>query len=224
MGLFGTVQGGPDLDEESGKVSTWNGVRSLTDALERLGGFAVLRAEVGELGHPTEAAAAEPALAELAAFRATEGPVGELVRMVVTGTGEELGRFDASLGGPYVLTGSGPQHVSFDERGLFVVPAAERQPELFRAMRVEQRLLAEPRRGGTPVEYTDLDTGRRFEGRSPVEVRDYHPGGGFDASYPGRMHVETQPFGVDHFAGQVATLEALFRASARTGNPVHWSS
>lgn len=229
MGLFGTVRCGcvaadrcphPDRDEESGKVSTWNGVSGFTKALERAGRFPVLLAEIGQLSRPTEAAVAEGALAELAAFRATDGLVGELVLMLDTDSGAELGRFDASLGGPYVLAGSGPQHVSYDERGLFVVPAAEQEPELFRAMRVEQRLLAEPAR----VEYVDLDTGRRFEGRTSVEVRHYHPGGGFDVSHPRRMHVERRPFGVDHFAGLVATLESLFRASVRTGNPVHWSA
>jgi hypothetical protein len=232
MGLFGSVRCScdtgdcphPDSDLASGKVSTWNGVSGFTNALERAGRFPVLLAEVGQLSRPTEAAAAGQALAELAAFRATDGDVGELILMVDTDSGAELGRFDASLCGPYVLAGSGPQHVSFDDRGLFVVPAAEQKPELFRAMRVEQRLLAEPARGATPVEYVDLDSGRRFECRTPVEVRDYHPGGGFDVSHPRRLQVERRPFGVDHFAGLIATLESLFRASVRTGNPVHWSA
>lgn len=207
----------PGLTEVAGKVSTWNGVQAFAEALKRIGPdrFPVLLAGTGRSTGPGPAARA---LVELAAFRAVGGVIGELVLMVETGTGAELGRFDASLGGPYVLAGSGPEHVSYDERGLFVVPAAEQRPELFRAMRVEQRA------GAARAEYVDLDTGRRFEGRTPVEVRHYHPGGGFDVHHPARLHVERRPFGVERFAGQVATLESLFEASVRTGNPVRWSA
>ena len=136
---------------------------------------------------------------------------------------------------------------------MFIVTRTEPHQELFRAVRLEQRIepaqeLAEGGPGpvavrtGTsigpghpansePVEFVNLDTGGRFTctlgvgGRRVAwpDGREHDELGRHRVVYPRRLHVQRRPRAAADYEYILEPLEAVFAAAVATGNPVRWS-
>lgn len=218
-------------------VSNWSGYRAFQQALGRAGWarFPTLKAELPEVnGGSTSAAAAALALEELAWFR-EHADLGHNWFLVDGETGETLHEYIAAYEGKFVLGGRSGMDVGIDPEGLFIVSRTEPPRELFRALRLEQRLLDPAREaaGGDPgpVELVDLDTGRRLECEMAVsgnqvpwpDGRMQDDEGRLRFSYPRRLQVERRAISPSTFDYVLQPLEEVFRAAVATGNPVHWT-
>jgi hypothetical protein len=181
----------------------------------------------------TGAATASRALDELADLR-RRPELGRTWYLVDEETDEPIAAHTANDGGTIVWDGGARLAIGIDPRGLFVVSAEPPARELFRAMRVEQRLAAVaagPSSGGAgPVELVDLDSGARVSCSTPVPGRSIpwpdgrmvDDRGRVRTSYPRRMRVEPRTVTPATFDGIVSALESILRAAIETGNPVRW--
>lgn len=117
---------------------------------------------------------------------------------------------------------------------MFIVSRGEPGRELFRAMRLEQRLEPTRERNGDgtgPVEFVNLDTGERSACTTAVagrvvpwpDGRIQNERGKLRLSYPRRLHVEQRVITPAAFESPVGALEEIFRAAVATGNPVRWT-
>jgi hypothetical protein len=120
-----------------------------------------------------------------------------------------------------------------DKQGLFIVTGDEPHRELFRSMRLEQRLLqpesTESHQHGE-VEYVDLDTGRRFVCTSETAGKEIPwPDGRMEDDrgrvrfeYPRYMHLEERKLDASDYSYILDPLTRIFQAAVETGNPVRW--
>jgi hypothetical protein len=232
-----TACGHEDMAAARVRVSNWSGYRAFQQALGQAGWgrFPTLREELPNANQgSTDAAAARRALEELAAFRAHDD-LGHDWFLVDGNTGEVVHRYIAVYDGKLIFGGASGVDVGFDDRGLFVVTRTQPPRELFRAMRLEQRLLDPSREaaggGPGPVELVDLDTGRRME--CPVAVADRQipwpdgrmldDDGRIRSTYPRRLQVERRAITAAEFEYVLRPLEEVFQAAVATGNPVRWT-
>jgi hypothetical protein len=81
---------------------------------------------------------------ELAAFRELTG-LGNNWFLVDTGTGAVLADYAATPDGTFILDGGAGINIGVDPRGLFVVARTDPPRELFRALRLEQRVTPQER-------------------------------------------------------------------------------
>ena len=216
-------------------LANWPGYMDFLDALDEIGTTRVptLLAELPvESGALTQSDSAAKMLAELEAFRAMD--VVDTKIFVVNGeTGERLYWYVPEHGGVFIWDGQNGHNIGVDEEGLFIADAWEHSRIIFRARRMEQILL-EPelieQTGYGRVAYTDLDSGRRVEARTPIpgkelpwpdgRMRNYE--GRFRLEYPRILQAEEQSVSPAFFALVVDQLEAILRASVEMGNPVRW--
>jgi hypothetical protein len=228
--------GHEDMVYEHVRVAGWDAYRVFREALGRAGWarYPTLHDELPELnGGTTGAAAAERALHELADLR-RRPELGRTWYLVDEETDEPIAAHTASDGGTIVWDNRSRIAIGIDPRGLFVVSAQPPARELFRAMRVEQRLAivgagSAPGSDG-PVELVDLDSGARVSCSTPVPGRSIpwpdgrmvDDRGRARTSYPRRMRVEPRTVTPGTFDDIVGALERIFRAAIATGNPVRW--
>jgi hypothetical protein len=229
----------PDMVFAHARVAGWDAYRVFREALGRVGWarYPTLRDELPELnGGTTEAAAAVAALDELADLR-RRPELGRTWYLVDEDTDEPIAAHTASDGGTIVWDGGSRLAIGIDPRGLFVVSAEPPARELFRAMRVEQRLAAVGAAAPSgaaasegPVELVDLDSGARVSCSTPVPGRSIpwpdgrmvDDRGRVRTSYPRRMRVEPRTVTPATFDDIVSALEGVFRAAIITGNAVRW--
>jgi hypothetical protein len=224
-----------DMSVARVRVSNWSGYRAFQQALGHAGWerFPILRAELPNANYgSTSATASALALDELAGFR--ERPdLGHDWFLVDGDTGEVLHRYIAAYDGKVLYGGAAGVDIGFDERGLFVITRTQPARELFRAMRVEQRLLDPDREttvGPGPVEFIDLDSGRRLETTAALSGRQipwrdkmHNEEGKLRSSYPRHLQVERRTITAADFEFVLQPLEEVFRAAVATGNPVRWT-
>jgi hypothetical protein len=215
------------------RVSNWHGYRAFEDVLMELGReqFPVLEAELPEgNGGTTDASAAGPMLAELARFRALYR--SEVTVLVDEARGDVLQSYARSRGGLFYLGGRSGVDIGLDDRGMFVVNRSEAREELFRAMRVEQRVLDQSSTNGQPslVAMVDRDSGARFECSLAVSGRQIpwpdgrtrNDEGKLRWEYPLHLRVETRQVSAEWFAYILEPLEQILTLAVSSGNPVRW--
>ena len=217
-------------------VSNWADYRAFLNALESAGAerFPTLLRElppedtVGVM--LSEAAAAT--LSELDAFAALE-QVGSNIFVVDADTGDKLYAYVPEYEGIFIWDGRHGHNVGVDAEGLFIVDIWELLRVVFRARRVEQRLL-EPAltesTGDGLIEYIDLDTGRRIECKTAIPGKEIpwpdgrmrNDEGRFRLDYPRHIGVEERPLTPTDFETITAALRQVMQAAVTTGNPVRW--
>src|SRR4029453_19048216 len=154
-----------DMEAASVRVSNWDGYRAFQAALAQAGWerFPTLHQELPKVnGGTTTPAAAARALEELAAFR-QHTDLGHNWSLVDTDTGEPVARYLAAYDGKLVLGSREGLDIGLDPRGGFMLSHHHPARELFRAMRLGQRLepTQEPAGYGIgPVEFVNLDSGQ----------------------------------------------------------------
>lgn len=245
----------PNMEYCSVRVSNWWGYRAFQGALERAGWehFPTLRDELPEgNGGSMSSLSAAKVLDELDYFR-RNAEIGKNIFLVDSETGEWVQEYSAASGGIFVWNDPSQVNIGFDERGLFIVTSSKdalravvdathhvTQPEqdapgadLFRAMRLEQRLL-EPGKtessGAGRVEFINLDNGTRFVCTTEVsgkqipwpDGRMQNDDGRVRTQYPRYLHVEERPLSTEHFSHILDALTEVCRASVETGNAVLW--
>jgi hypothetical protein len=225
----------PGMEYASIYLSNWPGYMDFIDALDKLGAdrFPTLTAELpGEDGGLISAASAAIALQELAAFRRLEA-VDTKMFVVNAETHERLYSHVPEHGGVFIWDGRNGFNLGVDRHGLFIMDAWENGRVVFRAWRMEQTLL-EPdlveQTGSGRVVYTDVDSGKRFECRTPIPGKEIpwpdgemrNAEGRFRLEYPRLLQAEEQPLNAAYFDFIVEPLETIFRAAVETGNPVRW--
>jgi hypothetical protein len=195
------------------RVANWGGLRAFEAALDRVGRehFPTVLAEVPYVnGGHTDPPAAARALDELAHFR-RQADVGTNVLLLDSETGHILADYDAAWDGNlFILGGDSGLDVGLDPGGMFVVSRTGAHPEVFRAMRMQQRAVP----GEELVELVNVDSGQRL--RLPAIGRLE------GAEFPASMHVETMSRTPGDYAYILEPLEAVFTAAVATGNPVRW--
>jgi hypothetical protein len=202
-------------------IANWKGYRAFLDALESLGWehFPTLQAELpGSNDSLTAPDAALRAIKELEYFR-EYGNGAAKAFLVDSERSVDVGTSSSILGGALTLDSQTGFDVGFDADGFFVRDRWEMNRELFRAMRVEQRLLHPEL---LKVEYIDRDTGRTFVCGTPfgkiVTGED-----GLQRMFLQQMHVEYRTVGADYFAYILNPLTQIFEAAIQMRNPVRWS-
>jgi hypothetical protein len=214
-------------------VSNWHDYNAFIRALENAGAehFPVLLRELPETNDGlTSAESAAEALRELDYFR-TLDKVDQNIFMVNGETGERLYAYVPEHGGIFVWDGRHGHNIGLDRDGVFIEDAWELSRVVFRARRLEQ-LVTEPTEPDTDprVVFTDLDSERRFECKTPIPGKEIpwpdgrmrNDEGGFRLEYPRLLNVETQALPASYFASITDSLVEVFSASVTTGNPVRW--
>ena len=226
----------PGMDYARRYVASWVDYRRFLSVLETAGAGqfpALLSALPAEDSGITPAHVAAAALTELAIFRALD-VVGSNRFVVNTETGDPLYAYVPEHRGIFIWDGHNGHNIGVDADGLFIEDAWELSRTIFRAQRVEQRLLdaAKVERSGSgEVVYTDLDSGRRLICKTPIPGKEIpwddgrmrNDEGRFRLEYPRFIHVEARPLHATDFEATVEPLSQVFRAAQETGNPVRWT-
>lgn len=226
----------PGMLYEVAYVASWHGYREFLTALESLGWdhFPALEAGLPISNAGTmPAQAAANALAELDYFN-VQGNVSRNLFVINGETRERLFSYVPEHHGVFIWDGDNGHNIGLERDGFFIEDAWEMSRIVFRAPRMEQLLLepdATEANGSGRVQYTDPDSGRRFECKTPIPGREIpwddgrmrNDEGRFRLEYPRLLEVEEQPLTADYFAYIVEPLTKLFKAAVDTGNPVRWS-
>jgi hypothetical protein len=207
------------------RISNWAGYRTFQGALARLGwnNFPALERELpnSNQGH-TPPAASQECLRELQVF-ASLLPRLEVTVLEDAASGAALREYVPAYGGAFLFTKDWT--IGFDTRGFFVraYGAAE---DNFRAMQFEQVPLRGD--GGLPIGalYRNLITGAQAIGPLIASGRGVPLSGegrdGGRSYHPQVLRVSQRPASAEQYGSVVRSLEIVFRASVKTGNPVYW--
>jgi hypothetical protein len=223
------------MHDEWVHVSSWWGISSFEQALERAGSerFPTLLAELpsanGGAMHPEAAARV---LEELAVF-GSRSQVGHSWYLVNGDTGNVLYEYLDGSDGRFFRGGRSGVDLGVDPHGFFVASRSDPPRELFRAMRFEQRPMDpagfDAYRRPT-VEFVDSDSGQRFTSPAAVTVTVPWPDGRagdedgrVNQHAPRRLEVEKRPVTPDDYRDEVEALERICRSAVATGNPVVWA-
>ena len=214
----------PYMDLLSTYIADWNDYRAFMDALEQLGGehFPTLHQYLPSENHGTlPADAAVHALEELNFFKSKNGVSKTF--LVNTDTKDIILATSESEQGMFSWDGRTGLRLGYDEQGFFIRDVWDLNRELFRAMRVEQQPLAsEELDRADQFEFTDLDTGKKFDSTTPVRVFK-RAEFATTQEYPQHMHVEQRMVDVNYFAYILEPLTHILTVAVETGNPVRWS-
>jgi hypothetical protein len=208
-------------------VITWGAYRSFQQALEAAGWehFPTLKAEMPVKDHRSTSANAASEMLEELLFFSTKADLGQTTVLLDTDTGEELQEYIAAYGGQFHIGQSG-ENFGVDEEGFFIRrDLREGAKEVFRAMRVEQKIPDsnfEGVRNQSLVEFINLDSGLQYACGEPMVKISHWPDGRFRLEYPARMHVIKQKRVALEFEAVVNSLRAIFEAAVKIGNPIYW--
>jgi len=214
----------PYMDYSTTYIADWNEYRAFVDALEQIGWehFPTLHQQLPAENHgitPSEMAAL--ALQELNFFKSQNGVTKTF--LVNSETKEIILSTSQSGQGMFSWDGRTGFRLGFDEQGFFIHDVWDLNRELFRAMRLEQQLLAsEELDRPDQYEFTDLETGKKFVSPSPVRVFK-RAEFGTTQEYPRLMHIEQRVVDVNYFAYILDPLTQILTVAVETGNPVRWS-
>ncbi|GAA2605281.1 hypothetical protein SMC26_11100 [Actinomadura fulvescens] len=201
-----------DMELVSVRVSNWGGYRIFQEALRSAGceHFPVLCAELPDgNGGSLPPDLARTALAELDFFR-HRAELGEETRLVDEESGKTLATYVAGYEGVFTWDGSTRHQAGVDPRGFFVRGLEEPHEEEFRSLRFTQEQVGERR-----VRFSDGERTVTLTLSGPVRADS-------EGRYPRRLQVVSAPVTAADFAYILEPLEAVFRASIETGNPVQW--
>jgi len=215
-------------------VISWGRYRSFQQALEAAGWehFPTLKAEMPVNGQRLTPAHVAPKMLEELLFFSTKADHGQTTVLLDTDTGEELQEYIADYGGQFHVGQSG-ENFGVDEEGFFIRrDLDEGAKEVFRAMRIEQKIPDsnfEGMRSQSMVEFINLDSGLRYACAEPMikigrwpDGRLQNDAGEIRWEYPARMHVIKRKKESSEFEDVVNSLRAIFEAAVKIGNPIYW--
>jgi hypothetical protein len=218
-------------------VSNWEGYNAFLTALDTVGEehFPTLVAELpGAEGGLTMPDAAAKALRELEFFRAQDD-VGKNMFVVNGETGEKLFARVPEHENVFIWDGRNGLNIGLDDEGLFIEDSWELSRIVFRARHIEQILLdpdVTDMGGDGRVTLVDVDSGRRFDCKTPIpgkeipwpdgRIRDDE--GRFRLEYPRLINVEEHTLKGSDFESILRPLTMVLEASVTTGNPVRWDT
>lgn len=200
-------------------IASWKGFRTFGDVLDSLREqFPVLHQQFpdGDDGLTSPQQAAQM-LAEIARFEQLP-TVDQQAILVDTERKDDVSMGSNVLGGVLAMDRVSGYDLGFDERGFFIRDRWEFNRELFRAMRVEQRLLHPETQH---IEYVDLDSGRTFACNVPfgnIIVGD----DGIQRMFLTHFHIELRPTPPQRFAYILEPLKTALQASVDLQQPIHW--
>jgi len=197
-------------------VIQWSAYRSFQQALEAAGWehFPTLRAEMPINGQRITAANAAPQMLDELFFFSTKADLGQTTVLLDSDTDEELQEYVAAWGGQFHVGRSG-EDLGVDEEGFFIRRSDKGGNEVFRAMRIEQKIL------DSSVEFINLDSGLRYICGEPM-IKVNWSDGRLQCGYPARMHVIKRKRNALEFEAVVNSLRAIFEAADKIGNPICW--
>jgi hypothetical protein len=225
----------PGMIQGAVYISSWPDYAALLLAFEAVGwdDFPQLDSEMPSQEPSVTPAAAVPAMREeLARFRALP-TVGEKIFVIDAETGDRMYARIPEHGNTFIWDGESGLNIGVDHDGIFFTDAWDGDKVLFRSHHLEQELL-EPeltdQRLPGRVLYTDIETGRTFECKTPI------PGGEipwpdgrmrddeerFRLHYPRQVAMQIQPVTPEYFAPLLDQIDAILQISEATGNPVRW--
>lgn len=201
-------------------ITSWNGYQAFTDALEAMDRvqFRTLLKHLpdGEDGISTPDDC-RVMLGELDQFVLLQSEIRHAVLMD-SERGDVISMGSHTLKGKLAMNPTTGLDIGFDEQGFFIRDRWEMNRVLFRAMRLEQRLLHPE---ASQVDYVDLDSDRVFRCNTPfgkVMTGD----DGLPRMVYARLHIDLVPSAENRFAYVIEPLRRVFEASIETGNPVRW--
>jgi hypothetical protein len=217
-----------------GDVINWINYRSFQQTLETIGWehFPTLRAEMPLNDQKLTSANEAPKMLEELIFFSTEANLGRTTVLVDTDTGEELQEYVAAYGGEFHV-GQNGENLGVDDEGFFIRRTLGDGPkEVFRAMRIEQKIPDPYSAAATSrpmVEFINVDSGLRYSSCEPIVKIAHWPDGRLQNDegqirliYPARLHVMTRKREVSDFEHVLQPLRDVFEAAIKTGNPIYW--
>lgn len=225
----------PGMIQSAVYIASWPDYAALLLALEAVGwdNFPNLDAQLPNQEPSLTPAAFVPAMrAELARVRALS-TMGEKIFVIDAETGDRLYAHVPEHGNTFIWDGENGLNIGVDHDGIFITDGWDGDKVVFRARQLQQELLepelTEQRLPGR-VRYTDVETGRTFECKTPI------PGGEipwpdgrmrddeerFRLSYPRQIAMQSQALTPDYFAPLLEQIDTILQASEATGNPVRW--
>jgi len=210
----------PRMEQRREFIASWRSYRQFVEALEQLGeeAFPLLYEQLpqGQDGI-TAPELAQPMLEELALFEARQSDLRQVV-LFDDERGQVISMGSDVLRGALALDRLTGYDLGFDEQGFFIRDRLEYDRLLFRARRVEQRLLHPD---SLEVEYVDLDGEQRLRCRAafgPLAVDE----AGIPRMALQRFSVQEQAMAQGRFAYIVEPLRRILQAAQETGHPVRW--
>lgn len=205
------------------QVSNWWGYRHFLESVEKIGWdrFPVLYEYLPNGNTGTLPAQHAPqALVEIELFREIAF-FGIHHLLVKSDTGEKLYEM------PGTFIWSKDVSIGYDENGVYFLNG-ETDAEVFRAKRLEQRILYETmpmdenERSEIAVEFYDPDTEARFRCMTTISGAATVSDGEMKFDNPRLLHVEARPHTAADFEYILHPLKLLCEAAVETGNPVVW--
>lgn len=202
-------------------IASWKGFRDFSEALEEVGleQFPTLVSQLpdGVEGF-TSPELAQKMLDELATFNQMEHVVTRAV-LVDSERENDVSIGSHVMGGALTLDRVTGYDLGFDNQGFFVRDRWELNRDLFRAMRVEQRLIHPETQ---TVEYLDRDSDRSFQCSVPFG-KQITGDDGIARMYLALFEVQLRRLTPLRFAYITAPLERVLEVSIREKQPIHWA-
>jgi hypothetical protein len=202
-------------------IASWKGFRNFSEALAELGDeqFPTIIDQLpdGDEGitSPDKAGAM---LDELGRFIAQQENITQAV-LVDSERDEDISMGSNVMGGVLAMDRVSGYDLGFDRTGFFVRDRWEMNRDLFRAMRVEQKLIHPEEH---TVEYIDRHTGQSFRCSvpfgKPVPAVD-----GIPRMYLRRFHVELRPTAPDRFAYITDPLRVVLSRAVSENASIRWA-
>jgi len=203
-------------------IASWKALRQFTDALEQLGGassFPILSEQFpeGEEGFtPPDKAALM--LEELQRFNSQQSLIQQAV-LVDSERGGDVSKGSNVLGGALTTDRLTGYDLGFNEEGFFVRDRWELNRILFRAMRVEQRLINPEQH---QVEYLDRDNEEtRFLCNTPFG-KSVMGEDGLPRMMLKFFHVEMRPAAPNRFNYITDPLARILEDAVAKEQPIEW--
>ncbi len=218
------------------RISNWSGYRYFQQALDDIGweNFPTLQEQLPEANAgQTTSFNATLILNELSRFRELMAD-HELPFLIDTHTGEVVYNYVEAYQG--VFQWSKYYWLGVDHKGFFIASSPDKERRktngglinesdmVFRSMRFEQRFLGE--QSGDikrEVQYYDADTENHFICDVALVDLSATKDDRLDITQPRILHVEMRAVSASSYDYILNAIEAVCKASIRTGNPIIWT-
>lgn len=201
-------------------IASWKGFRNFTDAMAHLGEahFPVILDQLpdGDEGETTPDLA-EKMLNEIAYFEAQLGTLTQVV-LVDSERSDDISTGSDILGGTLTIDRQSGFDLGFDDQGFFVRDRWDMGRDLFRAMRVEQKLIHPETH---TVEYIDRDGEQVFQCSAPFG-KPITGEDGVPRMFLRDFHIELRPMDDSRFAYILNPLKSVLQRSVKRHHIIRW--
>ncbi len=201
-------------------IASWKGFRSFSEALVELGEeqFPTIIDQLPDgdegLTSPDKAGAM---LDELGRFVTQQEQITQAV-LVDSERGNDISMGSNVMGGVLAMDRVSGYDLGFDRTGFFVRDRWEMNRDLFRAMRVEQKLIHPE---DHTVKYIDCITGQSFRCNVPFG-KSVPDASGIPRMYLNTFHVELRPTAPDRFAYITDPLRVVLSRAVSEQVSIRW--